>query len=239
VTLDPAFALAWARLAEDGGWSCFYHWGVGGADFRATCQEAKRAAEKAMSLRPDLAESKLAQGFWQYYGERDYNAAISWFEKAHQLSANNTAPLRALALVYRRKGDWQRSLEYFQRAIELDPRNAELLIFQGQIFAALRQYPEALKVYGKILDMIPGDSFALACKILVYQSQGDLPAAAALLAPVQPVRSPYLILPHIDELTYERRYADAIAASIDALGRPDLDQGGNFWIPISVETRLA
>ena len=244
VTLDPAFALAWARLALIAGLGCLNQYSEEGGDFHGTCEEVRRAADKAMSLQPDLAESNLAQGAWHKYGERDYDAAIPWTERAHQLSPNSSLALGALAAIYRSKGDCKRSLEYYGRALELDPRNTHLLEVQGRMLATVRHYPEALKNYDKILDMLPSDpsgDFALACKAHIHQCQGDLQAAAVLLRSHQPVqRSGEGVFDvQIIQWLYERRYSDGIAALTQALQRPDLAAGGNFWVPSQIEGNLA
>jgi TolB-like protein/Tfp pilus assembly protein PilF/tRNA A-37 threonylcarbamoyl transferase component Bud32 len=244
VTLDPAFALAWARLALIAGLGCLNQYAEEGGDFHRTCEEVKRAADKAMSLQPDLAESNLAQGAWYKYGERNYDAAIPWVEKAHQLSPNSSLALQGLAAIYRSKGDCKRSLEYYGRALELDPRNTHLREVQGRMLATVRHYPEALKNYDKILDMLPSDpsgDFALACKAHINQCQGDLQVAAALLRSHQPVqRSGEGVFDvQIIQWLYERRYSDGIAALTQALQRPDLAAGGNFWVPSQIEGNLA
>src|SRR6476660_3015958 len=121
VRLDPKFAVAWAWLAHESALGCFNQIG---ADFQALCEEAKRAADQAITLQPDLAESCLAQGYSYYYGQRDFDSAIAWFEKARNLSPKNSQIPQALALVCRRLGEWQRSLDYFRQATQLDPRDA-------------------------------------------------------------------------------------------------------------------
>ena len=90
-------------------------------------EAAKHAAAKAIELQPDLGEAYLAQGYSHYYGEDDYDSAIASFEKASSLSPNNSDVFRALGLIYRRKGEWQRSLDYLRQATELDPRNTLFL----------------------------------------------------------------------------------------------------------------
>ena len=241
VTLDPAFALAWARLALKAGTGCLNQLSEEGGDFHRTCEEVRRAADKAMSLQPDLAESNLAQAAWHKYGERDYDAAIPWTERAHQLSPNSSLALGALAAIYRSKGDCKRSLEYYGRAAELDPRNTHLLAVQGTMLATVRHYPEALKTLDKVLDMTPSDNFALACKAHIYQCQGDLQVAAALLRSHQPGQRSWddVVVVQIIQWLYERRYSDAIAALTQALQRPDLAAGGNFWVPSQIEGNLA
>lgn len=235
VRLDPNFTVAWAWLAHESALGCFNQIG---ADFQALGDEAKRAADKAIALQPDFPESCLAQGYSYYYGKRDYDSAIVWFEKARDLSPKNSQVLEALALVYRRKGDWQRSVEYFRQAIELDPRNITLLSDAGDTFYEQRRYAEALRIYNRLLEMIPAEPNALASKIRIYQDTGDLPAAAVILASLDPTITLQLFRAQLDQWTYERRYADAIAALKDALKKPDptiIDDLDRIYI----EARLA
>jgi TolB-like protein/class 3 adenylate cyclase/Flp pilus assembly protein TadD len=226
VKLDPKFALAWAWFARENAQGYFNRIEN---DFPALRDAAKRAANKAIELRPDLGEVYLAQGYSQYYGEQDYDSAVASFEKAAALSPNNSEIPRALGRVYRRKGQWQRSLDYLRQAAELDPRNTSLLQELAYILSTTRQYSAALKIYDQILDIIPGNSDALAGKIGIYQAQGNLAAAAALLSPLPPPHLdrgnwPYLLDVQIDQWTYERRYADAITALKTALAKLDGDK---------------
>jgi TolB-like protein len=133
VKLDPKFALAWAWLGHANALGYFNRITDNVTTLRAA---AKRAADTAIDLQPNLSEAVQAQGYFYYYCELDYDRAIALFEKAGQLSPNNSRILEALALVYRRKGDWQRSLEYFRQAIEnwtpaMSPCWARKLKFYG------------------------------------------------------------------------------------------------------------
>ena len=219
VKLDPKFALAWAWLARE---NALGYFNMIGSDVGRLRDAAKRAAETAIELQPDLAEAYLAQGYSQYYGDSDYGGAISSFEKAGQLSPSNSQVPEALALVCRRLGEWQRSLNYFRQATQLDPRDAALLSYEEETFEMLRQYPAALKACDQILDILPGNSDALASKASIYQAQGNLAAAAALLSPLAPHPDPYVLRLQIKQWTYERRYAEGIAALQTAVTRPDL-----------------
>jgi serine/threonine protein kinase/Tfp pilus assembly protein PilF len=235
VRLDPKFAVAWAWLAHE---SALGYFNQIGADFQALGEEAKRAADQAITLQPDLAESCLAQGYSYYYGQRDFDSAIAWFEKARSLSPKNSQVLEALALVNRRTGEWQRSLEYFRQAMELDPRNVTLLSDAGDTFRQMRRYAEALRTYNRLLDMIPDEPHALASKIGIYQNEGDLATAAAMLAPLHPAMTSDVFQAQIDQWTYERRYADAIAALKNAVEKPD-PTATDDWNRITLEASLA
>jgi serine/threonine-protein kinase len=216
--LDPNFALAWALLGRE---SALGYFNRIDTDFAALREAAKLAAEKAIELQPDLSEAYLAQGYSYYYGEDDYDSAIASFEKATSLSPNNSEAFEALGLIYRRKGEWQRSLDYLREATELDPRNTLFLSDLAETLSWLRQYSAALKICDQILDRIPNDPDAQLKKISNYQAQGNLPAAAQLLSTLHSAEDYSLLSAQVDQWTYERRYADAIASLKEALSKSD------------------
>ena len=49
-------------------------------------------------------------------------------------------------------------------------------------YAHLRQFPTALKLYDRVLDITPNDPDVMASKAKIYQAQGNLPEAARLLS---------------------------------------------------------
>jgi TolB-like protein/class 3 adenylate cyclase/lipopolysaccharide biosynthesis regulator YciM len=218
VELDPKFALAWTWLAHE---SALGYFNSLGTDVPGLRETAKRAAEKVAELEPNRGEAYLAKGYYQYYCDRDYDPAIASFDKARQLSPGNSDILQALGLIWRRKSEWQLSLKYFQEAIELDPRNISLLSLQADAYFELRQYSAALKGYDRILEISPDNPAALASKAGIYQSKGDLPAAATLLSRIHPDPSSDLFGWQILQWIYERRYTEAIEALEKAIARHD------------------
>ena len=51
-------------------------------------------------------------------------------------------------------------------------------------YAARRRFPEALRKFDQVLNIIPDDVDTLANKAAIAQAQGDLPQASELLAPL-------------------------------------------------------
>ena len=51
---------------------------------------------------------------------------------------------------------------------------------------SLRRFPEALRKLDQVLNITPDDPDILAIKAAIAQAEGDLPRAAALLAPLHP-----------------------------------------------------
>ena len=220
VALDPKFALAWGWLAREN--ALGYQYGVGN-NVPALLEAAKDAVGKVIELQQNLGESHLAEGYFHFYCEHNYDSAIASFEKAQQLAPGNSQILEALAAVWRRKGEWQRSLEYFQQAKALDPRDVQLLCSLATLHHELRQYPAVLNICDQVLEISPGNSVASAIKASCYQDEGNLPAAATLLSRLhlEPDSEDFPI--QVVQWRYERHYADALAvlkAAIEGRDRP-------------------
>ena len=183
VRLDPKFALGWALLSY--------------VDARgyitqsvqptvALREEARQAAETALTLQPNLGEAVVAKGAYHYWILKDYDTAVRYFEQARQLLPNSSRIPELLAYVARRRGQWDRSKAYFNEAERLDPRNVNLLTQQATTDIALRRFPEALRKLDQILDITPDDNDTLVTMAAIAQAEGDLPRASALLAPLHP-----------------------------------------------------
>jgi TolB-like protein len=178
VRLDPNFSLAWAKLSR-------VHSGLffdGDDTSPARSAAAHETLQKALQLQPDLLETQLAEAYYHYFIERDYNRARQIFELVHQQSPNNSEAPLALALIGRRQGRWEESLAHFHEAIELDPRNLRTLMWTSDTYRSMRQFPMALKFIDRALDIAPGDNGALVRKVDAYQALGQLDQAETVMA---------------------------------------------------------
>ena len=62
----------------------------------------------------------------------------------------------------RNEGNWDQSVAYFEQALALDPRNVQLLSEAARTYTMLRQFPAALKLFDRVLDIKPNDPDAMA-----------------------------------------------------------------------------
>ena len=108
-------------------------------------EEARQAAETALTLQPALGEAVLAKGYYHYACLKDYDTAVRYLEQAHSLLPNNSRILQSLADVERTRGQWGRSDAYFNEAERLDPRNVNLLTQHALSLIVVRRFPEALR----------------------------------------------------------------------------------------------
>ena len=90
-------------------------------------EEARRAAETALTLEPNLGEALHAKGYYHYGCLKDYDTAVRYYEQARQFLPNSSRIPESLAYVGRRRGQWDRSESHFHEAERLDPRNVNVL----------------------------------------------------------------------------------------------------------------
>jgi TolB-like protein/class 3 adenylate cyclase/cytochrome c-type biogenesis protein CcmH/NrfG len=207
VRLDPAFALAWARLSRTNA-----HVYFGGLDSTTARRDAtERALNTAQKLQPNSPETLLAQAYYQYWVRRDYELAKATFGRVRELVPGSSDVPAALALIARRQGHWDESVAYWEQTLVLDPRNTEWLGLAAGTYAMLRQFPAALKTYDRLLDIVPNDPDTVASKAKIYQAEGNLEQAGKLLAGVN-AQTPSLIafLTKMNQLFLERHFDEAI-----------------------------
>ena len=208
VQLDPNFTIAWARLSRA---NANLYFGRGAETTSARGAAAKSALEQAQKLEPDSPETLLALGYYQYWVLRDYAAAKTTFRRISEMLPNSSEVPYALALVTRREGHWDQSIAYFERALSLDPRNVPLLMDSAETCAMSRQFPAALKLYDRALDIRPDDPDAMGAKASIYQAQGNLQGAAKLLVDVnQRTPAQFLFETKIIQLRLERNLGEAV-----------------------------
>jgi TolB-like protein/class 3 adenylate cyclase/Tfp pilus assembly protein PilF len=207
VQLDPNFALAWARLSRLHAGLYFLL-----ADTTATRRDAaKKALENAQKLEPNSPETLLALGYYQYWVLRDYELARTTFGRVSKILPGSSEVPTALGRIARREGRWDESIAYFQQALALDPRNVESLMMAAVTYEAVRQYPAALKLYDRALDITPYDPDVMAAKASIYQAQGNLQEAARFLLGInEQTHSWGTFYAKIHQLTLERNYSEAV-----------------------------
>jgi len=233
VRLDPKFAVAWALLSY--------------VDARGYLQltlqptpalreEARQAAETALTLQPNLGEALMAMGYYRYACLKDYDTAVRYFEQARQSLPNSSRIPESLAYLERRRNQWDRSESYFNEAERLDPRNVSLLTQHAQSYICRRQFSEALRKLDQVLDIVPDDLDTLVQKASIAQAVGDLPQAAILLAPLHPApNNPGALETQVYQAILERHPEQVIPRLKEILAKPDPGLGYyngelRFWL---------
>jgi len=185
IALDPTFALAHSRLSMTN--SFFYLQ----TQEQTRKLKARAAAEEALRLSPTLGEAHLALGFYFLTVEKDYNAALKELSIALSASPNNAEVLTNSGFIYRRQGRWREALASFERARDLDPRNATASRIVANNCAMVRDWPAATANSNRALEIAPksvSPVFNLAY-LEVYRN-GNPTAAKAILSRIPAANKP-------------------------------------------------
>lgn len=140
----------------------------------------------ATKLGPDLVETQLANGFYKYYFERDYEGAKLELEAVRGKYPNNSVAPEILGGIARRQGKWGKSAEFYAQAIDLDPRNIFLLADAALTDLATRNVAAAQRHLSRARDLSPQNSTIICFLAISFQLTGDIDKAQALLDTVQP-----------------------------------------------------
>jgi TolB-like protein len=208
VELDPNFALAWARLAILGSFLNF-----NAIDLNTyTADSVKQAADRAIALAPDAGESWIAQGAYRYRILRDFNSALAAYDEARKRLPNSALVYEYRGFVLRRLGRWQEAEASYKKAIELDPRDVQLLTTVGnEFYLYLRRFDDALASIDRALQIAPDAAGEHANKAVVLQAAGRIDEARQELALVpDDFLDDWVVAARITQAMYERRFGEAI-----------------------------
>ena len=184
IARDPNFALAIAQLAI-----CRLrrHWLTDPLS-DAEVIDAGNLAKQALALAPDLAEAHVAMGVFHYYGFRDYEPALTEFQRAIKLRPNNSEALQFIAAVHRRQGRWNATLDELKQSLGQDPRDANIAGTIAETHSLLRNWQAAEEMAGHSLAIDPHE--ALGMRVLLLSSlnrTGNAEEPLRLLATFPPV----------------------------------------------------
>jgi serine/threonine-protein kinase len=234
LALDPGFALAHAVLSEVHGY--MYWWRYDSSPARAALQ--REEAETALRLAPDLPQAHLAMGLVHYYGRRDYRRALDEFAIALEGLPNDAETWSYIGAVHRRLGNWKEAIATFEKAIRLDPRDANLFYNSGGMaYFIVHRYPEAVRAFDQALRLAPDLYVAAVRKGRAYFLwQGQLDTLYAALSRV-PWDADLGTLgtraaEHVELLYWERR-ADSLLQFLRTT-RVAVFEGQIFFLPVSL-----
>jgi TolB-like protein/DNA-binding SARP family transcriptional activator len=151
LVLDSTFAMAHARLAV-------VHFGMWYLRYDRTTDrltQARRAAETALRLAPQLPQTRLAVGLAHHYTRDAYREAREEFRAALAATPGDAELWAWMGRAHRSLENWDSALVSFDRARRLDPLDAVLLISIGNTLHQLRRYGEAIDAYRHALVLGP------------------------------------------------------------------------------------
>lgn len=151
IASDPSFAEAYARR------SLAISWGVYTSQVDSSfIGQCISDADKALSLKRNLPEGHIAKGFYYYYCRKnEMQKALDHFRIAAELNSDDYHPLFYMALVLRRMGEWDQSMNLIRKVIGFNPTEALFLTNIGLSYQYTHNYDSAILFHQKAIDIMP------------------------------------------------------------------------------------
>jgi len=156
--LDPSYALALAGL------SIAYAHGTAqgwlGDNLDEGFRLARQAAEEAVQLAPDLAESHEAVGVIRYAREWDWKGAEASFARALELAPHNVRIMCNTIFILYARVRHDEAIALLRHAVELDPLSGAVYCFLANSYRFAGRLDEAQAAIRKSLELSPRIGFA-------------------------------------------------------------------------------
>ena len=132
----------------------------------------EQAYDYALERYPNNGRALTYYGELIYDYQGDHAKALMLWKKAAALYPTLSAPLNDLAIHYCHTGDVPRGLEYFDRALELEPEHPDYLFNACQIY--LTRFPEVAKHYDWSLKKVYKTAMKMSRKAAELTNEYDL-----------------------------------------------------------------
>jgi non-specific serine/threonine protein kinase len=227
VTADPNFAEAFALLSRQHG--RLYWYGHDRSPERLA--SVKEAVDKALNLKPDEPVVRSANGYYYYWGFRDYARALDEFSFCLQKEPGNEWNISSIAWIQRRLGKFEEALKNLKTAFQLNPRAHGLAKELGYTCEALRMYKETEGYYDRAISLAPDRAASYRGKawILVYKMGSTESARQVLDKASKYVNSEDIAWSLVYLDIYDGYYQEALdrLASI----QEEIEKGNSFYTP--------
>ncbi|MGI8957362.1 MAG: protein kinase domain-containing protein [Chthoniobacterales bacterium] len=175
---DPKFALAYCLLAKtQADW-----YGLLGGD-RTHLELARKAADTALRLRPDLGQSHVALARYYFYAG-DLDRAHDELAVAARTMPNDADVLWMAGRNDRRQNRWNDSLAKLEKASELDPGNQEIRHYLWDTYREMRRYVAGRQFLEKAVASEPENVWVQMYLADLKLDTGDPAGAQSVLAKV-------------------------------------------------------
>jgi adenylate cyclase len=140
---------------------------------------ARKIAQKALNLDPNLAEAHAALAWTKMSYDWDWAGAEASFQRAMDLAPGDAAIISQMGVIKRFLGQFDEAIELDRRAIELDPLSLSGFHTLGlaQIYSG--QLDEALATYNHLIKMNPDFAAANLARSRVFLLMGKSEEALA------------------------------------------------------------
>jgi serine/threonine protein kinase/tetratricopeptide (TPR) repeat protein len=167
---DPDYALAYASVAEV---YTLFSTGFDILPSKDAMPKARKAAQKALQLDPNLAEAYVSLGLVALSYDWDRKAAKQYFHKALELNPNSASAHQWIEFYWTyMEADPDTAIAHLERAQELDPLNFLIKVRLGFMSIFKRDYDHALDQFKALLNFEPNFAMLYLSFATAYALKG-------------------------------------------------------------------
>jgi TolB-like protein/Tfp pilus assembly protein PilF len=175
--LDPRYALAWSWLSE--AWNGLGHAFLGGAPAQEAYAKARAAADRAITLSPELAAAHVARGQVLQWADFDWRGAEAEFRRATELSPNDGLAKFSRGTLLAAFGEVEPAIELTRQALATEPLRANWYVWLASYLSGVNRLDEAEQQIRKALELQPGAVAYNETLAIIEIQRGNAQAALA------------------------------------------------------------
>jgi TolB-like protein/Tfp pilus assembly protein PilF len=218
VERDPTFAMAYVGLAE----AYVNLSNFGYRDLGEALARAGVAADRALALAPQLAETNASKGF-VLAARQDFRASEAAFRRAIQLNPSYTWAHHYYTQLLLMLGRTDEALEQNRQALAADPLSLPANAMRGIVLLQRGDYPAADRELQRALALSPDFPLTLYYLAVVHAAQRQYADAGRLLERAALQAPDFTGMPGARALVFQRtgrqQVADSLLAEVEAKAR--------------------
>jgi tetratricopeptide (TPR) repeat protein len=177
--------------------------------------DAERIAKRAVTFNKTVPEAYMTLGS-VYAAEQHFDDARAQFEIAFDMNKKDTSPLFQIATTYAQQDNIPLALQTIDRALTIDPRNLQALVFRADLYAKQHDDARASEAYDDAVVAAPTDDEKVQIMVrkaaYFVQEKKDAQGVAILQQMVtQFPKVPAGFVAYGNYLAQQRQYAQAQA----------------------------
>ena len=173
--LDPRYALAWAAQSHAQNWLAGEF--LGGAEAQQVVTQARKSADTALELEPDLAAAHGARGELLSSFDFDWSGAEAEYRRALQLAPNDSVAMENVGILLGALGQPEQAIAMTRQSLTADPRRVSGYLMFARYQSSLGRFDEAEQTIRKAIVLQPGSGILDAQLAQIEVARGDPKAA--------------------------------------------------------------
>jgi TolB-like protein/Tfp pilus assembly protein PilF len=175
--LDPRYALAWSSLSR--AWTFLSQLFLEGVPAQEAHAKARAAADRALSLSPELVAAHLARGFLLLNADFDWRGAETEFRRAVELAPNDGFAKYNLGIQLATLGEVEQAVELTHQALATEPLRAASYNTLAGYLSGLNRLDEGERAIRRAIELQPGAAAFHQQLAVIEIQRGNAQAALA------------------------------------------------------------